>query len=230
MATKKVDAQFDVTIGGSIPFILTAIETNVAGYSLTICYECTVSPSIGGALIVFQKDSIIITQNLLDCSTALTDAGFVNPASHFYNSAGSSVTIAVDYTTIFNHASPLDCPLTGCVLNEPGCATALAPQTNVVLGSDPFGLTALETIAAGYSLTFCYECSTASQTITKDSITVTQNPFDCSGALVDASFANPAAIAYNSAGSSVTVAAGFTDIFTHSQTTDCPVTACILKD
>ena len=115
-------------------------------------------------------------------------------------------------------------------MKEPGCATALAAQTNVVLGADPFGITAVETNVSGYSLTFCFECSTASQTITKDSITVTQNPVDCSGALVDASFANPAAIVFNSAGSSMTVATGFTNIFTHSHTTDCPVTACILKD
>ena len=187
------------------------------------------SPLGGGTPIQFPKDTITVTQNPLDCSAALTDAGFVNPTPHAYNPIGSSVTITSGYTAIFNHASVIDCPLTTCVLKEPGCATALAPQTNVVLGSDPFGLTALETNVGGYSLTFCYECSTAGQTITKE-ITVIQNPVDCSGALVDASYPNPAPIAYNSAGFSITVATGFTDIFTHTQTTDCPVTACIIKD
>ena len=103
-----------------------------------------------------------------------------------------------------------------------------------------FAIVAVENNAAGYRHELCYECIVGSLTKIIHWLTISQskdgavplptNGPDCSGALVDASFANPAAITYNSAGSSVTVAAGFADIFTHSQTTDCPVTACILKD
>ena len=103
-ATTVVGAQTDVAVSGSTPFALTGLETNAAGYSLTFCYVCTVSPLGGGTTIEFLKDSITVTQNALDCSTALTDIGFVAPAAHAYNSAGSSVTIISDYTAIFNHA------------------------------------------------------------------------------------------------------------------------------
>ena len=78
-----VAAQSDVAVGGATPFALTAVETNPAGYSLTFCFVCTVSPVGGGATIEFTKDSITVTQNpsSISCSTALIDAGFLNPAS-----------------------------------------------------------------------------------------------------------------------------------------------------
>ena len=101
----------------------------------------------------------MVTQNALDCSTALSDAGFANPAPIAYNSAGSSVTIAADYTSIFNHVSAVDCPLTTCELREPLCGSPLAAQSDVILGASPFGIAAVETNAAGYSLTFCYYCT-----------------------------------------------------------------------
>ena len=41
----------DVTIGPQ-PFGITASETNVDGYSITFCYECTVTP-IGIPSVVF---------------------------------------------------------------------------------------------------------------------------------------------------------------------------------
>ena len=61
----------------------------------------------------------------VDCSTSLADAGFTNPNAIPYNSAGSSVTIFTDYTTIFTHSLTTDCPLTTCLLKEPGCGTDL---------------------------------------------------------------------------------------------------------
>ena len=70
------------------------------------------------------------------------------------------------------------CDLDSCALKEPGCASPLASQTNVVLGAAPYPVAAIETNSVGYSLTFCYECSVTptaggpSFTFTKDGITV----------------------------------------------------------
>ena len=135
----------------------------------------------------------------------MTDNSFANPGAILYNSAGSSVTVAAGFTDIFVHSSTTDCPVTNCALKEVGCLTALAAQSDVVLGGDPYGITAVETNVLGYSLTFCYECvvtptSGSPITFTKDSITVTQNPLDCSAALTDNGFIPPP-IPYNSAGS-----------------------------
>ena len=135
----------------------------------------------------------------------MTDNSFANPAAIPFNSAGSSVTVATNFGDIFVHSSTTDCPVTSCTLKEVGCLTALAAQSDVVLGADPYGITAVETNVVGYSLTFCYECvvtptSGSPITFTKDSITVTQNPLDCSIALTDNGY-TPPPIPYNSVGS-----------------------------
>ena len=78
---------------------------------MTFCYECTISPIDGGGPYTFKKDSITVTQNALDCSIALSDAGFTNPLPIAYDSGGSSVTISSGYTAIFNHVNIADCPL-----------------------------------------------------------------------------------------------------------------------
>ena len=180
-------------------FGITAVETNANGYTLTFCYECTITPS-GGTPIIFIKDTITIVQNPLDCSLALTDAGYTNPAAIAFNSVGSSVSVAADYLAIFSHTSTVDCPVDQCSLMEPGCGSALAAQSNVVLGPDPYEITAIETNTAGYSTTFCLKCMIGANEFFKDSITIAQNPLDCSLALSDAGFVNPPSIAYNSAG------------------------------
>ena len=101
-----VDSQTDVVIAPSTPFAVTAIETNVAGYALTFCYECTVSPVGGGSSIVFTKDSITVnsvSQLSIDCSSSLFDSGF-SPFPISYNSAGSFEIVAQDYTVLFTHS------------------------------------------------------------------------------------------------------------------------------
>ena len=50
---------------------------------------------------------------------------------------------------------------------------------------------------------------------------------DCSSSLNYALFTNPS-ITYNSAGSSITVISGYTDIFSHTATTDCVLDSCRL--
>ena len=63
--------------------------------------RCGVLPT-GQSEIFFDK-VITVTANALDCSSALVDAGFVDPPPIAFNSAGSSATVAADYTAIFNH-------------------------------------------------------------------------------------------------------------------------------
>ena len=44
-----------------------------------------------------------VNQNALDCSSSLIDAKFVAPEPVPFNSAGSSVVVAKNYTVVFNH-------------------------------------------------------------------------------------------------------------------------------
>ena len=107
----------------------------------------------------------------------LTDAGFANPSPLPYVNAGPGVTVANDYLAIFNDAGFYGCPVTTCIFKEPGCVNPLPAQTDVILAANPFGITAVETNVAGYSLTFCYECEVTplgqpAIKFTKDSITI----------------------------------------------------------
>ena len=162
-ATSVVGAQTDVAIGGASPFAITAIETNAAGYSLKFCYECIVTPVGGGTPITFTKDSITVTQNALDCSTALTDAGFANPPAIPYNSVGTGFVVTTGFSDIFTHSQTTECPVTSCVLKDsPGCSSTsvVEAQTDVTIGdASPFSLTAIETNINGYMLTFCFYCT-----------------------------------------------------------------------
>ena len=92
----------DITIDTSAPFAVYASELNPNGYSQNICFECDVLPT-GQSAISIQRDSILVTQNALDCSTSLTSTGFSDPATVPYNSAGYEVTVAADYTAVFTH-------------------------------------------------------------------------------------------------------------------------------
>ena len=107
----------------------------------------------------------------------MVDAGFVNPTAFPYNSAGSLVTIATDYTAFFTHSQTTDCLLTSCTLMDAGCAAALPAQTDVSLGASPFGVSETELKPVGYLLTFCLQCEITPTGLApiyfnKDSVTV----------------------------------------------------------
>ena len=77
-------------------------ELNSLGYSHTVCFRCGVLPT-GQSEIFFDK-VITVVGDALDCSQSLVDAGFTDPLPIPYNSAGSSVTLAADYRSIFTHS------------------------------------------------------------------------------------------------------------------------------
>ena len=84
-------------------FGLAAFETNPGGYTVNTCYECKTVSTIGISNYFHKK--ITIVANKLDCSTALTDAGFVDPPAIAYNSASKGpIKVVAGYSTIFNHA------------------------------------------------------------------------------------------------------------------------------
>ena len=103
-----------------------------------------------------------------------------------------------------------------------------------MLGADPYSITATELNSAGYSHSICYSCDIQPAgalpmiTFDKDMIIIIADALDCSNSLTDVSFANPASIPYNSAGSSITVINGYTDIFSHVAQTDCVLDSCRL--
>ena len=85
----------------------------------------------------------------------MTATSFTDPIPHPYNSAGTSVQIAADYTTFFTHTNTADCPLTSCVLNKATCggAAGTAVTTRISIGASPtYGITAIETESIGYSV------------------------------------------------------------------------------
>ena len=90
----------------------------------------------------------------------MVDASFAAPPAITYNSAGSAVTFVPNYESVFTHNQQVDCPLTSCELKDETCvpAVVVAAQTSVVLGTAPYGIIASETIPAGYTIPFCYEC------------------------------------------------------------------------
>ena len=50
---------------------------------------------------------------------------------------------------------------------------------------------------------------------------------ECATSLItDGPIVNPAKISYNSAGSVINISSGYTDIFTHTNEVNCPLTTC----
>ena len=166
------------------------------------------------------------------CSDALQANSFPNPAAIAFNPSGSTVTLASSYTDIFIHVSQTDCPLNSCTLKVPGCGSALTAQSNVVLGSAPFSISAIETNPNGYTVNFCFECeiNPAGQSsifFTKDAITITADQLDCSTSLSPVGwYTNPPAVSYNSAGSQVMLAPSYESFFTHTIKSDCVLSTC----
>lgn len=50
-----------------------------------------------------------------------------------------------------------DCVLTSCVLGAAGCLTSWS-SPDIILGTSPYPLSALETNPVGYSHSFCLKC------------------------------------------------------------------------
>ena len=137
--TTPLGAGTEVTLGASPNFGLTANELNSLGYTQPICYRCEILPT--DQTSIFFDYLITVVGNPLDCSPSMTSNGF-NPAPVEYNSAGSEVTIAADYTAIFTHTQQNDCKLVTCSLMMfTDCTVPLGAQTEVILGASPnFGL------------------------------------------------------------------------------------------
>jgi len=90
-----------------------------------------------------------------------------------------------------------------------------------------------QNVAAGYTTAVCVKCtvstggSAPTYEVSSNSWSITQLP-DCSTGLVAKSYADQT-IAYNSATSTVQLnTGGYTDIFTHTDPTNCPLTSCAI--
>ena len=121
-----------------------------------------------------------------------------------------------------------------CTLKASGCSSPLV-SLNIVIGADPYGVQAKETIPTGYTESICYECTATpndglpSTTFTKE-LTIIANPLDCSNSLVvDPLFTDIYSYPYDSSGSFKTIALNYEQIFTHTLKNDCILTGCTLK-
>ena len=103
------------------------------------------------------------------------------------------------------------------------CTTPLPAQTDLVLGTSPFSISASELNPLGYTYTLCYSCDilpiTGLPMITfiKDLITVSEKALDCSESISDNILfdKNPPSINYDSAGSNYVIADSYLSIFNH---------------
>ena len=222
-STAATGAQTNVAVGASSPFAITASETISPGYVVNMCYRCEIKPT--GQPSIFFDQLVDVTALALDCATSLTpDATFANPPDIAYNSGGTTTSIAVaaNYEEIFTHVNKNDCPLTSCEIFDTDCSatTLVSAQSDVILGSTPYGLTASEVNSSGYTLTLCFKCTIQpvglpAETFTKQ-ITVTATPLDCTPSMTAVGFTNPpASIPYNSAATvPKTIAASYSSIWT----------------
>ena len=123
--TTVVSAQSDVVLGSTPTFGLTASETNPLGYTLNLCYKCTVQPTGSLPVETFEKEITVIADPL-DCSSSLTqDTSFANPSKIPYNSGGTatSIVVATDYENIFKHLQKKDCALISSEMFDSDCSS-----------------------------------------------------------------------------------------------------------
>ena len=93
----------DVTLGPSPNFELLGSETNVLGYSVDLCYGCTVLNG-DGTLSNFKKDQILISAYPYDCSAALMNKAVSDKIIPYdENDAVGFSTAISSYSEVFTH-------------------------------------------------------------------------------------------------------------------------------
>ena len=84
------------------------------------------------------------------------------PADIIIPYAGSGATyetLAANYEVFFTALDKTNCPVTSCVLSDiASCGTPLTGG-NVVIGSDPWAITAKQDNTAGYTSLVCVQCT-----------------------------------------------------------------------
>ena len=203
-----------------------------AGYTINFCYTCTVKPAGGVAPEVEKvKDNLKIVQNPVDCSSALVAKSPSLPAIQ-YKSGGSPIQMITGYTEVFTHNLKTECPLTSCTVKALGCSDALPAQAYWRFDSSNRFI-ANSDVTAGFTINFCYSCSVdpagdaSPIKFDKNSLTIRAYA-DCSDALVPKT-PSLSAIDFQPGGSPFQMITGYTEVFTHSKKTDCPLKSCQLK-
>ena len=169
------------------------------------------------------------------CSTSLVvDPSFSQPAVT-YLSGGSDIEITATFNAIFMHSLTSTCPVSSCSLQDTSCGSPLG-SSNLSIVSSTGKMEAKRTVASGYTETLCYRCIVAPTTPGENPITFTKqmtivaSALDCSNSIaLNGGFSPPSAYPYNSAGSVISISSGYSQIFTHTQQSDCILTSCNLK-
>lgn len=139
---------------GPAPYGVTALDSVASGYSTTICYQCTVT-SQDGTKTVFHKDNLVIEAAGSICSSVMSDALFA-PATYPYNPTGSAFSLIREESDVFTIALKPECSITSCSLKEAKCGIDFSSSSNVNFDAATNGVTALDSVAAGYTVSFCY--------------------------------------------------------------------------
>ena len=142
-----------------------------------------------------------------------------------YAANSALVTKAAGFADFFTPLYTATCgTITACTLKVSGCGSAYSTG-NLAISSVGV-VTAKQNVDAGYEDTVCISCSNShGSTVEHDSWKVTQAP-NCAtltaGSLTDKVYDYDA-------GATTTTVYAFTDVFTNSKTSACPVTSCTLK-
>jgi hypothetical protein len=178
----------------------------------------------------------------VDCSSVLSASTSAESVSVSYHSSTTSEEVNIissswtSWNVFFSNSDTTNCPITSCSLYESGCSTEMNDPVNMG-DSTPWDMTAEKDRTAGYSQSLCVSCTNGAQTITIDDWFVTQTASPC-GNILSVPSATPDAttVVYSTTTTSESIYpisttwVSWNDFFSNTDSTNCPITGCTLKD
>jgi hypothetical protein len=147
-------------------FNLTLFTNFSAGYSETVCLECS------------NEQQTVTTD--FEITQAPSCAHLAMPLpfeTSVYLSNDLNETLIANLTDLFTEH--IDCPLISCGLYEQDCLTSLMDQGLVWMDNDTHGLWASVNFTEFTNFNLCVSCVSNEETINNDQITVNQLLVDC---------------------------------------------------
>ena len=141
------------TIGVSTPWTINIDKNFPAGYSESVCVECSTSANT----VTFAW-----TYNLV--KTISVNGGASASLTEGYDAGTlTSAKLATDFFVLGDAAN---FPHAGCVLKQTGCGASYSGSKFTIDATTPWSITIDRNFPAGYSESACVECSTSVATET----------------------------------------------------------------
>ena len=156
-----------ISMLSSSPWTITAKRDVVAGYTYSVCLQCSVQNNEDTA----KADNWDITLNGLDCSNTLSHSGSLFVTNNIAYVAGQNQDITPsDWNTYFSNTDSTNCPITECGIHahddcQDGASTKTSANSNVWMStSSPWTLTMSKQEVNGYNDHFCIRCTNGGDT------------------------------------------------------------------